>query len=92
MFANPLLARVFFDLRRSPAVIQRITDKLNEQLAKLDTPAFVDALECTGVDLGAAPPVITGMHAVDVAPDGSCMAEMSVKYLPPRGAHARAPR
>ena len=89
MFANPLLARVFFDLRRSPAVIQRITDKLNEQLAKLDTPAFVDALECTGVDLGAAPPVITGMHAVDVAPDGSCMAEMSVKYLPPRGAHAR---
>ena len=89
MFLNPLLARAFFDLRRSPHVLEAIVDKINTQLAKLDTPAFVDTLECAEVHLGAAPPVITGVHAVDVAPDGSCLAEVTIRYLPPRGAHGR---
>ncbi|GBF96731.1 hypothetical protein Rsub_09473 [Raphidocelis subcapitata] len=61
--ANALLCRVAFELLRSPEFEALAGSALQACLSKFRRPDYLHSLKLTSLDLGSAPPVITGLRA-----------------------------
>ena len=77
---NALAGRLFLALYKTPEVEDLVRKKISKKIARAKKPTFLSDIVLRSIDMGDSTPQITNPRLKDLTIDGSCCAEMDVKY------------
>ncbi|KAF9432047.1 hypothetical protein BGZ76_011327 [Entomortierella beljakovae] len=77
---NAIIGRVFLGIYKTPKVKDAIYKKLEDKLARIRLPGFVDHLRLKSVHLGDGVPLITRPKLLALKPNGDMVMDLNLLY------------
>ncbi|CAN6463322.1 unnamed protein product [Victoria cruziana] len=77
---NLLFSRLFFDAKKSQAIVNFMQAHIQKSLSNIRTPSYVGGVTCSNLDLGNLPPYVHSMRVLPMDMNDVWIVEVDIEY------------